>query len=302
MSTTVETSVMLDTNSETQLRINFNITLMDLSCDYAAIDVVDVLGTNSMNVTSNIEKWQLDENGVRMIFQGRNREQKSISHDEHHPDIEVRHPRPERRFQLISPRANRRDAAQALHENGVHAIPLSQDNFDTFLEENPYVFVNFVRVLRTPSRAARGIWGGVGERGGAVAETCRRAPPSERARASPFVRERVRARRHQRPRLWRKSLWPKAPAEKRPRAPNSTRRGASGASGLSRRGRCSRRKLKSTRTMPRTRPRWTSSKSIASPTESSAPSSGFRRSQRCGSSKTSSSTGLTTRTTERPPR
>lgn len=193
MSTTVETSVMLDTNSETQLRINFNITLMDLSCDYAAIDVVDVLGTNSMNVTSNIEKWQLDENGVRMIFQGRNREQKSISHDEHHPDIEVRHPRPERRFQLISPRANRRDAAQALHENGVHAIPLSQDNFDTFLEENPYVFVNFVRVLRTPSRAARGIWGGRGRerrrRGGDVSPR-----PAKRARARFAIRERACAR------------------------------------------------------------------------------------------------------------
>ena len=60
---------MLDTNSEVQLRINFNITLMDLQCDYAAIDVVDVLGTNSMNITKNIEKWQLDEDGVRMVFQ-----------------------------------------------------------------------------------------------------------------------------------------------------------------------------------------------------------------------------------------
>ena len=173
---------------------------MDLSCDYAAIDVVDVLGTNSMNVTSNIEKWQLDENGVRMIFQGRNREQKSISHDEHHPDIEVRHPRPERRFQLISPRANRRDAAQALHENGVHAIPLSQDN--STRSEKPYVFVNFVRVLRTPSRA-RGL--GAWERGGAVAETCRRAPQAS-ARALAIER-RVRARRHNATTvasLWRK--------------------------------------------------------------------------------------------------
>jgi hypothetical protein len=83
LSTTIETGVMLDTNAETLLRINFNVTMLDLRCDYAAVDVVDVLGTNSMNVTKNVEKWQLDETGKRMIFQGRNREQKAIQHDEH---------------------------------------------------------------------------------------------------------------------------------------------------------------------------------------------------------------------------
>jgi len=56
--------------------------MLDLQCDYAAVDVVDVLGTNSMNVSKNVEKWQLDETGKRMIFQGRNREQKTIRHDQ----------------------------------------------------------------------------------------------------------------------------------------------------------------------------------------------------------------------------
>ena len=59
--------------------------MLDLQCDYATVDVVDVLGTNSMNVTKNVEKWQLDEAGKRMIFQGRNREQKTIYHDEQVP-------------------------------------------------------------------------------------------------------------------------------------------------------------------------------------------------------------------------
>jgi len=93
--------------------------MLDLQCDYAVVDVVDVLGTNSMNVTKNVEKWQLDETGKRMIFQGRNREQKTIKHDEHHPDIEK------------------------LHENGIHAIPLDELSFGTYLSDNPYVFVNF---------------------------------------------------------------------------------------------------------------------------------------------------------------
>mmetsp|Transcript_21024 Transcript_21024/g.66042 ORF Transcript_21024/g.66042 Transcript_21024/m.66042 type:complete len:463 (+) Transcript_21024:340-1728(+) len=119
LSTTIETGVTLDTNSETLLRINFNITMMELQCDFAVVDVVDVLGTNSMNVTKNVEKWQLDENGKRMIFQGRNREQRTIAHDEHHPEL------------------------HELHKNGVHAPSLPEAEFDSYLAENPYVFVNF---------------------------------------------------------------------------------------------------------------------------------------------------------------
>lgn len=46
-----------------QIRINFNITMLDLPCEYAAVDVLDVLGTNQQNVTKNIEKWNLDKDG-----------------------------------------------------------------------------------------------------------------------------------------------------------------------------------------------------------------------------------------------
>ena len=42
--------------AEQQLRINFNITMLDLPCEFAAIDMLDVLGTNRFNVTKNIEK------------------------------------------------------------------------------------------------------------------------------------------------------------------------------------------------------------------------------------------------------
>ena len=119
MSTSIDTSVILDTNADTQLRINFNITLMDLSCEFAAIDVYDVLGTNTQNVTKNVEKWQLDEDGVKRIFNGRNKEQKEISHDTHHPDI------------------------AELHANGVHAIPIGDDNFDDFVKAHRFSFVDF---------------------------------------------------------------------------------------------------------------------------------------------------------------
>jgi hypothetical protein len=110
-----------------QIRINFNITLLDLPCRYAVVDVLDVLGTNRMNVSRNIEKvrrqpaawaphhtnpthtltcrdmpwwvfvclrtcgvqWSLDQDGRRRFFQGRNREERDIEHDEHHPELQV---------------------------------------------------------------------------------------------------------------------------------------------------------------------------------------------------------------------
>jgi len=119
LSTSTKTSVILDTNSDAQLRINFNITLMDLSCEFATIDVYDVLGTNTQNISKNVEKWQLDETGVKRIFSGRNKMQSDIKHDEHHPDIET------------------------LHANGVHAIPINEETFDDFLKEHKFTFVNF---------------------------------------------------------------------------------------------------------------------------------------------------------------
>ena len=131
---------MLDTNSDTLLRINFNVTMLDLQCDYAAVDVVDVLGTNSMNVTKNVEKWQLDEHGKRMIFQGRNREQKAISYEEHHPET-----------------------VEEMMANGIHAVPLTEGGFDEYVQSHPYAFINFyapwciwcVRFRRFSPKASR---------------------------------------------------------------------------------------------------------------------------------------------------
>lgn len=38
-------AVMIDPSSNDLLRINFNITVLDVPCEFAAIDVVDVLGS-----------------------------------------------------------------------------------------------------------------------------------------------------------------------------------------------------------------------------------------------------------------
>jgi protein disulfide-isomerase-like protein len=112
-------SVGIDTSTEAMLRINFNITMLDLPCEFATIDVVDVLGSRFDNVTKNINKWQIDSEGVRRNYAGRNREQPDLMHDTHHPDIET------------------------LHMDGVHATPIHESEFDQFISQNHYTFVNF---------------------------------------------------------------------------------------------------------------------------------------------------------------
>ena len=56
---------MLDRRSGTNdyIRTSFNITMMDLKCDYVEIDVVSVLG-NKQNVTKSVKKVSLSSDGV----------------------------------------------------------------------------------------------------------------------------------------------------------------------------------------------------------------------------------------------
>lgn len=118
LSMTYASNVVIDPVADTLLRINFNITALDLPCEFAVLDVVDALGTRSENVTKNINKWQIDEAGIRRNYEGRNWEQPDLSHDEHH-DLE------------------------ALHANGVHATPVDAANFNSWVGSHKYAFVNF---------------------------------------------------------------------------------------------------------------------------------------------------------------
>jgi len=116
--TIMGTSIALDENDQPQIRLNFNITLMDLHCDFVSVDVWDTLGTNRQNVTKNIEKWQLDESGQRRIFSGRNREQREVTHEEHEETLEE------------------------LHEDGEQAVELTPDTFQEFLDSHEMAFID----------------------------------------------------------------------------------------------------------------------------------------------------------------
>jgi len=118
-SSRIATSITIDENTSPQIRLNFNITLLDLQCDYVSVDVWDALGTNRQNVTKNVDKWQLDETGTRRVFSGRNREARQLAHEEHDQTLE-----------------------EMQEEEGVHAVDLTRDNFKQFLTDNEMAFID----------------------------------------------------------------------------------------------------------------------------------------------------------------
>lgn len=52
----VETSVMLDTNSEKLLQINFRITALRLPCEFTSVDVWDYLGNTRLDISKHLHK------------------------------------------------------------------------------------------------------------------------------------------------------------------------------------------------------------------------------------------------------
>ncbi|KAJ7981600.1 protein disulfide-isomerase 5-4-like [Quillaja saponaria] len=61
LSVSTSTSVIVDQSSDGDfLRIDFNISFPALSCEFASVDMSDVLGTNRLNVTKTVRKFSID--------------------------------------------------------------------------------------------------------------------------------------------------------------------------------------------------------------------------------------------------
>lgn len=104
------------------IRATFNITMMDLSCDYVEVDVVSVLG-NNQNVTKQIKKYPIDGNGVLNYFAARNVRQDDVEvalHDE-----------------LVV------QTLEELHESGEEAVSLDERTLEYALRENSLLFVDW---------------------------------------------------------------------------------------------------------------------------------------------------------------
>ncbi|KAK1308423.1 Protein disulfide isomerase-like 5-4 [Acorus calamus] len=57
------TSVIVDKSLDGEfLRIDFNISFPALSCEFASVDLSDILGTNRLNITKTVRKYSIDSN------------------------------------------------------------------------------------------------------------------------------------------------------------------------------------------------------------------------------------------------
>jgi len=113
-------NLALDSNTERKIRVNFNVTMMDLKCDYAVIDLVSVLGTEQ-NVSSHVTKWHVDADGVRQRYMGRNKQQ----HDVAMYDSTVE------------------ETIEQLYVDGEDAVSLDEETLEFAKKENEYLFVDF---------------------------------------------------------------------------------------------------------------------------------------------------------------
>nr|GMC75478.1 protein disulfide isomerase-like 5-4 [Ipomoea batatas]GMC76560.1 protein disulfide isomerase-like 5-4 [Ipomoea batatas] len=63
MTVSTTTSIVVDKSSDGDfLRIDFNLSFPALSCEFASVDVIDVLGTNRLNITKTVRKYSIDSN------------------------------------------------------------------------------------------------------------------------------------------------------------------------------------------------------------------------------------------------
>lgn len=106
-STTLETDLLLrDKDDEPSIQLNFDITMMDLPCEQATVDLFTTVGFEK-KITKNIRKYPVDEDGVRQRYEAR---------DWHQNDIELWDPAvPE--------------AIDDLHQDGEDAISLDAKSF-----------------------------------------------------------------------------------------------------------------------------------------------------------------------------
>ncbi|CAI9773448.1 unnamed protein product [Fraxinus pennsylvanica] len=110
------TSIVVDNSSDGDfLRIDFNISFPALSCEFASIDVSDVLGTNRLNITKTVRKYSIDSN---LKTTGSEFESgpitKAIKHDEEYDE-----------------------------EYGEGSVTLNTHNFDRIAHQHAILVVNF---------------------------------------------------------------------------------------------------------------------------------------------------------------
>jgi thiol-disulfide isomerase/thioredoxin len=108
--------IIMDEGLDEMMRINFNITVPDLRCEFATVDVSDMTGTRKHNMTKNIFKIRIDHKGRHVGLANEEQYSPQFTDDAQYGD---------------------------LPESDAVVTPLDDSNFESFLKEHHYVAVDF---------------------------------------------------------------------------------------------------------------------------------------------------------------
>jgi len=117
------TEVVLDSNQDSQLQINFDVTMLDMSCDHVTVGVWDAFGTERMNVSKNIAKQRIDHKG----------EDKGHAYN----DDELTE------LEFSDKTLTEEDKAELDSDWSSSSDQFKHDNFESVVDAHDYTFVNF---------------------------------------------------------------------------------------------------------------------------------------------------------------
>jgi len=120
MSSQTTSTVVMDVNQDQSLLIGFDITMLDLPCKYAAVDVYDAFEVERQNITKDITKTRLHLIDGKLRV-GEAHEETGEKHDKEDSSKEIE-----------------------LDEEGHHALDLmGEEGFDAELRTHDYTLMNF---------------------------------------------------------------------------------------------------------------------------------------------------------------
>jgi len=64
LTSTPKTKIAVDANQDELLKINFDVSMLDVDCDHLTVGVWDAFGTERLNITKNVQKQRIDHKGA----------------------------------------------------------------------------------------------------------------------------------------------------------------------------------------------------------------------------------------------